>query len=33
MSGTVMLEIHLAGSMVYVVDAVPEGGIEQRAAA
>ena len=33
MSGNVMLEIHLAGSMTYVVDAAPEGGIERRAAA
>ncbi len=33
MSGNVMLEIHLAGSMSYVVDAAPEGGIERRAAA
>jgi Hint domain len=33
MRGTVMLEIHLAGSMTYVVDAVPEGGIERRTAA
>jgi hypothetical protein len=34
-SGTVMLEIHLAGSMTYVVDAVPApaGGTERRAAA
>ena len=33
MSGTVMLEIHLAGSMTYAVDAAPEGGTERRAAA
>ena len=33
-SGNVMLEIHLAGSMAYVVDAVPRaGGTEGRAAA
>ena len=32
MRGTVMLEIHLAGSMTYVVDAAPEGGTERRAA-
>jgi hypothetical protein len=32
MSGTVMLEIHLAGSMTYVVDTAPEGGTERRAA-
>ena len=30
MRGTVMLEIHLAGSMIYVVDAAPEGGTERR---
>ena len=33
MSGNVMLEIHLAGSMTYVVDVAPEGGIERPAAA
>ncbi len=33
MSGNVMLEIHLAGSFTYVVDALPEGGTERRAAA
>ena len=33
MSGTVMLEIHLAGSMTYAVDAAPEDGSERRAAA
>ena len=33
MRGHVMLEIHLAGSMTYVVDAVPEDGTERRAAA
>ncbi len=33
-SGNVMLEIHLAGSMAYVVDALPRaGGTERRAAA
>ena len=32
MRGHVMLEIHLAGSMIYAVDAVPEDGTEQRAA-
>jgi hypothetical protein len=32
MSGNVMLEIHLAGSMTYVVDAAPEGQAERRAA-
>jgi hypothetical protein len=32
MSGTVMLELHLAGSMIYVVDAGPKGGTERRAA-
>ena len=32
MSGIVMLEIHLAGPMIYVVDAVPAGGAERRAA-
>ena len=31
--GTVMLEIHLAGSMTYVLDAVPASGTERRAAA
>jgi hypothetical protein len=33
MRGTVMLEIYLAGSMTYVVDDVPAGGTERRAAA
>ena len=33
MRGIVMLEIHLAGSMIYVVDAVPADGTERRAAA
>ncbi len=33
MRGHVVLEIHLAGSMTYVVDVVSEGGIERRAAA
>jgi len=33
MQGTVMLEIHLAGSMIYAVDAVPEDGVERCAAA
>ena len=33
MSGHVMLEIHLAGSMIYAVGTAPEGGMEQRAAA
>jgi hypothetical protein len=33
MRGHVMLEIHLAGSMTYAVDAVPVGGTERRAAA
>ncbi len=33
MCGVVMLEIHLAGSMTYAVDAVPAGGTERRAAA
>ena len=32
-SGHVLLEIHLAGSMTYVVDVASEGGIERRAAA
>jgi hypothetical protein len=31
MSGTAMLEIHLAGSMIYAVDAVSAGKTEQRA--
>ena len=31
--GTVMLEIHLAGSMTYVLDAAPASGTERRAAA
>jgi hypothetical protein len=31
--GPIMLEIHLAGTITYVVDAVSAGGIEQRAAA
>ena len=33
MRGHVVLEIHLAGSMIYVEDAVPEGGAERRSAA
>jgi hypothetical protein len=33
MSGTIKLEIHLAGSMIYTVDAAPEDGTERRAAA
>ena len=33
MRGHVMLEIHLAGSMTYAVDAASEGEIERRAAA
>jgi hypothetical protein len=33
MSGSVMLEIHLAGSMIYTVDAAPEDRTERRAAA
>jgi hypothetical protein len=33
MRGTAMLDIHLAGSMTYIVDAVPADGTEQRAAA
>jgi Hint domain len=33
MRGIVMLEIHLAGSMTYAVDAAPGGGTERRAAA
>jgi hypothetical protein len=33
MRGHVMLEIHLAGSMTFVEDAVPGGGTERRAAA
>ena len=32
MRGTVMLEIHLAGAMTYVEDAVPEDATERRAA-
>jgi len=32
-SGHDLLEIHLAGSMIYAVDAVPGGGTERRAAA
>ena len=32
MRGTVMLEIHLAGTMTYVMDAVPEGETERCAA-
>jgi hypothetical protein len=32
-SGTVMLEIHLAGTMTYVVEGAPESGTERRAAA
>jgi hypothetical protein len=33
MNGHVVLEIHLAGSMIYVEAAVPEGGTERRTAA
>jgi hypothetical protein len=33
MRGIIMLEIHLAGSMIYAVDAAPEGVTERRAAA
>ncbi len=33
MSGNVMLELHLAGSMIYAVNAAPEDGTERRAAA
>jgi hypothetical protein len=33
MSGTVMLELHLAGTMIYAVNAAPEDGTERRAAA
>ena len=33
MSGTAMLEIHLAGAMTYAVDAASEDGTERRAAA
>jgi hypothetical protein len=33
MSGHVMLEIHLASSMIYVAEAARAGGTEQRAAA
>ena len=33
MRGHVLLEIHLAGSMTYVVDVASEGGIERRTAA
>ena len=33
MRGIVMLEIHLAGSMIFVEDVVPVGGTERRAAA
>ena len=33
MNGHVMLELHLAGSMVYAVDAASAGGMERRAAA
>ena len=33
MRGRVVLEIHLAGAMTFVEDAVPEGGTERRAAA
>jgi hypothetical protein len=32
MQGPVMLEIHLAGSMTYAVDAAPEGEPARRAA-
>jgi hypothetical protein len=31
MSGTAMLEIHLAGSMIYAVDAGPEMGLTEAA--
>ena len=31
MRGHVMLEIHLAGSMIYAVDAVPEVGLTEAA--
>ena len=33
MRGPAVLEIHLAGSMIYAVDAAPVGGAERRAAA
>ena len=33
MRGIVMLEVHLAGSMIFVEDGVPAGGIDRRAAA
>jgi hypothetical protein len=33
MRGNVMLEIHLAGSMIYAEEAAPESGTEWRAAA
>ena len=33
LGGHDLLEIHLAGSMIYAVDAVPTSGIERRAAA
>jgi hypothetical protein len=33
MGGAVMLEIHLAGSMTYAVDAAAEDGTERRTAA
>jgi hypothetical protein len=33
MNGIVMLEIYLAGTMTYVVDAMPDGGTDRRAAA
>ena len=33
MSGNVMLELHLAGSMIYAVNAAPQDGTERRAAA
>jgi hypothetical protein len=33
MRGHIMLEVHLAGSMTYLVDAVPADRTERRAAA
>ncbi len=33
MRGTVLLEIHFAGSMIFIEDVVPVGGAERRAAA
>ncbi len=32
MRGPVLLEIHLAGAMTYLVDTVPAGGAERHAA-